>query len=57
MRVYVVEPVQPPFEGIVSLLMHVKQDHNKRLNALQDQRMDEAMDRCFSWAERFTNDS
>lgn len=52
-RIYVVEPEQLPFTGIVTLLMHVKQDGNSRLNSMQNDFMATAMDRCDSWAENF----
>ncbi|USR79510.1 hypothetical protein [Arcanobacterium pinnipediorum] len=52
-RIYVVEPEQPPFTGIVTLLMHVKQDGNSRLNSMQNDFMATAMSRCESWVENF----
>lgn len=52
-RIYVVEPEQPPFSGIVTLLMHVKRDGNVKLNSMQNDFMAAAMSRCMSWAENF----
>ncbi|MFY9263215.1 MAG: hypothetical protein GX483_03000 [Actinomycetaceae bacterium] len=52
-RVYVIELDFPEFFGIVSLLLHVKQDGNRALNDRQNYFMALAMERCEIWVELF----